>query len=144
GATANHPEAVAIDPAAGRIYWVNYSGSVVSFARLDGTGGGDLATSGATAANPMFLALLEAPGAVDAPVLSGGRRQGSQLSCTSGSWLSDVAPAFLAQSPQTLSYRWARNGTQVGTGASFVARRAGAYTCAVDAANAAGMTSQTS
>jgi hypothetical protein len=141
----DHPEAVAIDPAVGLIYWVNFSGSVVSFARLDGSGGGgNIATTGATAANPMFLALLEAPDAEEAPTLTGRRRPGSRLSCTSGSWLADLAPSFLAQAPQTLSYRWTRNGTQVGTGASLIARRAGSYRCTVAAANAAGETVQAS
>jgi DNA-binding beta-propeller fold protein YncE len=49
-ATVNRPAGVAIDPAAGRIYWANsQAGHVgVSFVKLDGTGGADVTTTGAT------------------------------------------------------------------------------------------------
>ena len=146
GAHVAHPNAVAIDHAAGRIYWTNYSGSVVSYARLDESGGGDVATTGATASNPQFLALLEAPGAAEAPVVSGGKRPGSQLACTQGSWLADLAPSFLAQAPQTFSYRWARNGHLIGLARSstYAPGKAGSYSCSVTAENAAGTAIQTS
>jgi DNA-binding beta-propeller fold protein YncE len=146
GAHVAHPEAVAIDKAAGRIYWTNFSGSVVSYARLDGSGGGDVAITGATASNPAFLALLEAPGAAGAPAVSGGKRPGSRLSCTEGSWLADLAPAFLAQAPQTFSYRWARDGHLIGLARSsaYAPGKAGSYRCSVTAENAAGTAVQTS
>ena len=50
----NGPFGAALDPAAGRIYWANYAGNRISFARLDGSVGGDLATGGATLSAPTF------------------------------------------------------------------------------------------
>ena len=47
-ATVNNPQGVAVDPAAGRIYWANVGGNKISFANLNGSGGGDLITAGAT------------------------------------------------------------------------------------------------
>jgi hypothetical protein len=50
GATApNQVAGVAMDPAAGRVYWANAGSGKISYANLDGSGGGgDLNTSGAT------------------------------------------------------------------------------------------------
>jgi hypothetical protein len=48
GATINRPNAAAVYPAAGRIYWANELGDRISFANLNNTGGGDLITTGAT------------------------------------------------------------------------------------------------
>jgi hypothetical protein len=58
GRTVDIPIAPVVDPNAGKIYWGN-GGSVnkISFANLDGSGGGDLNTSGATVNNPHGLAL---------------------------------------------------------------------------------------
>ena len=58
GRTVDIPIAPVVDPNAGRIYWGN-GGSVnkISFANLDGSGGGDLNTEGATVNNPHGLAL---------------------------------------------------------------------------------------
>ena len=49
------PYGVAIDPAAGRIYWANNGNNTISFANLDGTGGGQLSTAGATVGFPSAL-----------------------------------------------------------------------------------------
>jgi DNA-binding beta-propeller fold protein YncE len=58
GATLDGPSGVGLDPAAGRVYWVNASGNKVSFANLDGSGGGgDLNTAGATVNNPIGVAV---------------------------------------------------------------------------------------
>jgi hypothetical protein len=43
-ATVANPAGIALDPAAGRIYWANSGGDKISFAKLDGSGGGDLQT----------------------------------------------------------------------------------------------------
>lgn len=52
-ATVANPAGVAIDPVTRRIYWANNGGDTISFADLDGGGGGDLQTSGtATVATP--------------------------------------------------------------------------------------------
>jgi hypothetical protein len=63
GATVAGPAGVAIDPAAGRIYWANFGGQI-SFANLDGTGGGDLATTGATVNGPFGVAVDRAAGRI--------------------------------------------------------------------------------
>jgi hypothetical protein len=66
GATVSGPRGVAIDPAAGRIYWANHDGpgangvghgTTISYARLNGSGGDDLVTTGATADGPEGVAL---------------------------------------------------------------------------------------
>lgn len=46
GATLSNPEGVAIDTAAGRIYWANDNS--IAYANLNGSGGGTLNTTGAT------------------------------------------------------------------------------------------------
>ena len=52
------PSGLAIDSAAGRIYWANSGGSdTISFANLDGSGGGDLNTDGATVDQPLAVAI---------------------------------------------------------------------------------------
>ncbi len=66
GVTVDHPEGLAIDSAAGKIYWVNrdeldYS---IRFANLDGSGGGILNTTGASVSNAHGLAIYPAGGRV--------------------------------------------------------------------------------
>lgn len=57
GAVVTTPDGTALDPAHGRIYWANGSGKI-SFANLDGSGGGGtLNTGGATITDPVGLAL---------------------------------------------------------------------------------------
>jgi hypothetical protein len=57
------PSGAALDLAGGRIYWAN-SGNKISFARLDGSGGGDLNTTGATVKTPGGAALDLAAGRI--------------------------------------------------------------------------------
>jgi hypothetical protein len=55
GTSVSGPEGLAIDAAAGRIYWANYSGAesqTIAFANLDGSGGALLNTAGATVDSP--------------------------------------------------------------------------------------------
>jgi hypothetical protein len=53
GATIEEPLGLAIDAASGRVYWANDAAPKISFANLDGSGGGgDLNTTGATT-NPL-------------------------------------------------------------------------------------------
>lgn len=51
------PYGVAIDAAAGRVYWGNYDNGTIGFANLDGSGGGLLNTAGATVDGPSGLAI---------------------------------------------------------------------------------------
>jgi hypothetical protein len=53
GATPDAPYGAAIDPAAGRIYWANRGTSTISYANLDGSGGGgELNLSGSNPFDP--------------------------------------------------------------------------------------------
>jgi DNA-binding beta-propeller fold protein YncE len=66
GASTIDAKAVAIDPAAGKIYWSAGSGgnSRIAFANLDGSGGQSLSTSGAPINYPSGIALDAAAGRV--------------------------------------------------------------------------------
>jgi DNA-binding beta-propeller fold protein YncE len=141
------PAGVAIDPAANKIYWADKIGQKISEANLDGTGNGhDLSTSGASAANPYFVALLEAPLPAGAPQVTGGSTVGSKLTCSQGSWAPDLVSGFLYRSPHTYSYLWTLHGDEIvgATSSTFTPPSGGAYACQVTATNQAGSASQTS
>jgi DNA-binding beta-propeller fold protein YncE len=63
GAPVDDPEGIAIDPATGIVYWANDEGAgpqeegSIGWARLDGTGGGELNTTGTTVEEPYKLAV---------------------------------------------------------------------------------------
>lgn len=139
------PQGVALDPAAGKVYWANYGTDRISYANLDGSGGGDLDTSGGAFSVPVLPALLEAPRGIGAPALSGGVAPGSHLSCSSGLW-ADSSASKLYQAPQTLAFQWSKDGADIpgATSASFTASAVGAYRCTETATNFAGSASQTS
>jgi hypothetical protein len=64
-ATISAPRGVALDPAAGRIYWANGEGTFrISWANLDGSGGGDLPTGKAPVNWPTGVALDKAAGRI--------------------------------------------------------------------------------
>ena len=48
---------VVVDHAAGKIYWGNTSGNKISWANLNGSGGGDLNTGTATVSGPVGVAI---------------------------------------------------------------------------------------
>jgi hypothetical protein len=62
-ATVANPHGLAIDPVTNRIYWANvgvgmsYTGQGISYANLDGSGGGDLTPTGATVSVPVGVAI---------------------------------------------------------------------------------------
>lgn len=64
GATVNTPWGLAPDPAAGKIYWANYFGNKISFAKLDGGGGGDLNIVGTTVSSPWGVTIDSALGKI--------------------------------------------------------------------------------
>ena len=91
GATASSPIGVAIDRAAGRIWWANVGGGgKISFANLDGSGGGgDLSTSGATLSGPEGVAIDPAAGRIYwANVGGGGKISFANLDGSGGGDLS--------------------------------------------------------
>jgi hypothetical protein len=51
-------------PVARRIYWANTAANTISFAKLDGSGGGDLDTGGATVSDPVGVAVDPAAGLI--------------------------------------------------------------------------------
>ena len=162
GATVESPAGIAIDPVAGRLYWANSTGPVggISYANLnDSGGGGNLATGSATADDPAFPSLLEAPTGEGAPAISsgvqtlvaspGGSPQagvGAPLICSQGSWGPDVVSEFYFRAPEGFTYSWQLNGGEVAgaTGPTFTPTLPGSYTCRVSATNYAGSTTQTS
>jgi hypothetical protein len=67
GANLEDPEAIAVDPAGGRVYWSNNGATdTISFAKLDNSGGGgNLDVSGATPPNGIYgLAVNAAAGQI--------------------------------------------------------------------------------
>ena len=144
------PFGLAIDPVGGKVYWADQDGTTdsdsVYYANLNGSGGGALATTGATPVAPIFPVLLEVPSGTGAPVVSGGSTVGSTLSCSAGSWAPDLLGSFLYQAPRSVAYSWTLNGIQVAgqTSTTIAADAPGQYACVETAENAAGSTSQTS
>ncbi len=137
------PTGVAIDPAAGKIYWAN-EGGTIRVGNLNGTGSpADLFTG---ESNAEYLALLRSPAGTAAPQVSGGSTVGSVLSCSQGTWASDLLGSLLYQAPQSFAYSWSENGTPIAgaSGSSITASSPGAYACQVTAQNQAGPTSQAS
>jgi hypothetical protein len=55
--TPEVPFGVAIDPVGGRLYWASSNGGKISYANLDGSGGGDLNTGAATVDLPTGVAV---------------------------------------------------------------------------------------
>ncbi len=144
GATTTSPRGLAIDAADGRIYWANVDNRAptIGYARLDNTGGANLTTLTATITSPWGVNVFRAPVNTAVPTVTG---QGT-LTCSDGTWAPDIAGAFLAHAPQTLTYTWARDGQAVAgaTAKTLSASQAGAYTCTVTATNQAGSTEQAS
>jgi hypothetical protein len=145
GATTAAPWGLALDPSVGRAYWANNAGSL-AMAALNGSGGGPISTTGATVEGPDFPVLQKAPSGTGAPTIAGSSAINSTLSCSRGSWTEDVFEAHLYQAPQAFSYKWSREGADIGgaTADALKATKPGSYTCTVTGSNPAGSASQTS
>ena len=143
GATVSAPRGVAIDPIAGRIYWANQVfGKPISFARLDGTGGGgDFSNDQSETSS--FPVLRVTPRSTAPPAISGGSTPGSVLSCSQGTWAPDFVESFLYQAAKSFTLQWSRNGADIpGATKSTLTADAvsGDYRCLVTAENGAGAT----
>ena len=57
GPAPEGPYGMAIDAAAGKLYWINYDSETIEYANLDGTGAALLNTGGATVSQPAGLAI---------------------------------------------------------------------------------------
>jgi hypothetical protein len=53
----NGPHGLAIDPAAGKLYWPNFADNTIGFASVDGSGAGHLQTGAATVSGPRGVAI---------------------------------------------------------------------------------------
>jgi hypothetical protein len=142
-ATVAEPEGLAIDEATGTIYWGNRKAHALSFAGLDGSGGGQVNIAGALPGNPIDLVLLVAPRNVATPVVSGAAAMGGTLTCSAGSWSPDHPEANLFDAATSLTYGWTRDGAPIAgaVGETLTVPAAGSsYGCAVTATNVAGST----
>ena len=150
GAPVDVPWGVAIDSDTGIVYWANNGGEgstdSIGFARLDGSGGGPISTAGATTEGPSFPIVQKVPTGTGPPTISGGSAIGTPLSCSQGSWASDIFEALLYRAPSAFAYQWSRDGKVIagGTSASVAATKAGQYVCQVTGSNQAGAAAQTS
>jgi hypothetical protein len=135
---------VAIDPGTGKIYWTNLNSGTIRVGSLDGTARAQTLYSGQT--SPWMVALLRAPLGTGAPRVSGGGGIGQTLSCSPGTWASDLLSAFLYRAPQSLAYQWTVNGAPIAgaTASTVLASSPGDYRCEETASNHAGSTTQTS
>src|SRR5215210_2222746 len=150
--------------APGRIYWAN-ADNTIRAAPLAGGGTVDtLYGSTQGVSSPSVLALLRAPLGTGAPAITwslmlpeqtygglgyGGSHSGplnQRLSCSRGLWASDLVGGFLYRAPDSYSYQWRLNGTDIAgaTSANYTPTTPGSYTCRVTASNRAGSTSQMS
>ena len=65
GQPVSSAQSVAVDPAAGRIYWSNsFASQGIYFASLDGSGGGQVNTTGATVNSPIGVSVDPAAGRI--------------------------------------------------------------------------------
>jgi DNA-binding beta-propeller fold protein YncE len=151
GSVVNCPVGIALDPAQSRMYWANQCvpGIIragIWAANLNGSDPAQVNTTGATVANPEFPILLGAPVGSFIPAIAASSGLPQTLTCSRGTWASDLVGSFLYQAPASLSYSWADNGVPIqgATTPSISAKSAGSYACAVTATNFAGSTQQTS
>ncbi len=147
GALAKTVRFLAIDTGSGRVLWVNESPVPnISFAALDGSGGGNLPVTGATLQSPSGIAILRSPNVLAGPVVGGVGLGKSPLTCSPGVWSGDLPAAQLYRAVRSFAYQWQKNGADV-SGATAVTLRPtkpGSYTCRVTASNHAGSTALTS
>jgi uncharacterized repeat protein (TIGR01451 family) len=145
-APGSSPVGLAIDPDAGRVYWANSGAPAIRVGNLDGTGTAATEFTEAAGSAPTFPALLRSPAGSGAPAISGGGQLGQQLSCSQGSWATDLPGSFLFRAPASFGFQWQRDGADVAgaTSSNYAPTEPGAYDCRVTATNQAGSSSQTS
>jgi DNA-binding beta-propeller fold protein YncE len=150
GGVINLPWGLGFDPSIGRLYWGNESNgtnreNAIGFTGLSSPGGG-ISIATAPVASPQDPVIIKSPTGTEAPAVTRSAKSRSSLSCSTGGWAGDFAGSFVYQAPRTFAYQWTRNGAAItgATAASFEAKSAGKYACAVTATNQAGSASQTS
>lgn len=115
GATVSEPSGIAIDHAAGIVWWTNFGdpSHAVSYANIDGTGGDDLDTTGASPSGASYPNILRKPSSTSNPVVSGLAGAGHNLSCSHGGWAPDLLGAFLYRAPESYGYQWLKDGSPI-------------------------------
>jgi hypothetical protein len=95
---------------------------------------------------PFLAALLKTPVGAGAPAITGASEPGAALSCSSGSWAPDLLESFLYRAPQSFTFQWSLDGTDIAgaDSSSLTASSPGEYRCRVTASNTAGDASQAS
>ena len=146
---ADFPRGMAIDDAAGLMYWVESDAGAVGLHSADLDGGTDrvvtppgLSSSGSYGG----LALLLPPVAVSSPAIVGSPSVGGTLSCLAEAWASDVPESFAFRAVASSSVGWLRDGVIIpgATLPTYTPLVGGSYACQVTARNAAGSTASTS
>lgn len=143
GALATTVRHLAIDTGSGRVFWVNEKPVPnISFAALNGSGGGNLPVTGATLESPSGIAILRSPHLLAAPVAGRVGSASSPLSCSPGAWAGDLPSAQLYRAVRSIAYQWQRDGADVPGATAEILRPAkpGSYACRVTASNHAGST----
>jgi uncharacterized repeat protein (TIGR01451 family) len=134
---------VALDAATGKLYLARLNGRI-QMANLDGSSAiSDLFTGQST---PAFLALLKKPAGAGVPVITGTAQIGSMLTCSLGTWSSDLPGAHLYRAASSYGYQWTVGGSDISGASSstYTPAAPGDYACRVTATNYAGSTPQTS
>jgi DNA-binding beta-propeller fold protein YncE len=134
----NETFGIAIDAAAGRLYYAEDSGNRIAFADLDGSGGGPVKTTGATVTNPEGIALDTATRTVywsGANKISYAKLDGSAAGDLDTGVAPIVNPEGIAIDPAGNRVYWANNSANTiayanldGTGGGGTVNTTGATT----------------
>ncbi|MDE3069946.1 MAG: hypothetical protein KGJ43_04385 [Acidobacteriota bacterium] len=137
---------IAVDPATSRLYWNDYESGKLRTGSVSGEGSLAASTLYSDANEPDFPALLEAPGPLTAPAVTGTAVVGLALSCSQGTWAPDAPEASYFRAPTSYAYQWLDGTAPVpgATAATLAPGAPGSYTCQVTATNAAGSAAQAS
>ena len=142
------PIGLAFDAPVEKFYWANSATdeeplSAIGTATLFGHPNTLRTFPVAPVHSPVFATILKAPEVLLAPQLSVA---GTTLSCTLGEWAGDQPGASVYSAPTSFAYQWRRGNAPIAeaTAPSYTATETGAYSCEVEAVNAAGATAKKS
>lgn len=145
------PYGLAVDAAAGRVYWANYGAgedrtNALGFLNLGG-GSAPIDVPTAPVDGTQDPVLLKLPAAIAVPAVTRGTgATKAQLTCPTGTWAADAPGAFVYRAPRSYAYQWTLNGAPIAgaVGPTLTATAPGAYACTVTAVNQAGSATSTS
>ena len=141
-----NPFGIAIDTVGGRFYWANFFEGTIWSAPIDASEAPTQLGTGPFGTFPNFPVILRAPAGTALPVVTGDASVGSELTCSEGTWASDVLGAFLYRAPHGFAFQWKLDGADItgATESTFTPSTPGNYSCQVTASNHAGTAAQTS